>query len=606
MGHDRSITAIAGGDGAPSDRLDVPVLIAGGGVAGLTAAILLSLRGVESLVVERRDGTTALPKAHIINQRTMEIFTEAGVAQEVYEQGSAHEWMSQSIWMTSFAGPRPEHGREIGRCDAWGGGADLDAHLAASPCRTTNLSQIHLEPILRRRAEDLAGERIRFRHEVVGLEQHDDHVVVSVRDLEHDATYAVRAGYVIAADGGRTLPALLGIGYEGERGLVKMYSSHIRTDLRRFGIDPRAFIHWFISPDAGGSIGSGALVKMGGRAWGEEADEFVYTFALAPDDDHQVTEDEVRARFHRSVGDDRTPLEVLRISPWTIESLVAQRYAAGRVFLVGDAAHRHPPTGGLGLNTAVQDVHNLAWKLAAVLDGSAGDALLAGYETERRPVAQRNAAQALKSFFQHGEIDAAIGLAPDLPPEEGWARLRRLFDPVEGEGVRADVRAAVRRKRDEFCAQNLEIGFDYAVPGAEPPPEPGPPCAFVAGTWPGHRLPHARLQRDGRSCSTYDLAAAGGFTLFTGPDGAGAWRAAAAATRARLGVAVGVVSIGPGGDYADPTGAWARQREVGPGGAVLVRPDQHVAWRTMEAPADAEAALTAALAAALALEPARR
>jgi 2,4-dichlorophenol 6-monooxygenase len=583
-----------------SEVVQVPVLIVGGGAAGLTMSVLLSGYGVESLVVERRADTSGLPKAHILNQRTMEILGEAGVADEVYAQGAPHEWMSRTIWMTSLAGPRPEDGQIVGWTDTWGGGEQLAAHLAASPCRTTNLPQLRLEPILKRRAETLAPDGVRFEHELVALEQDGDGVRATVRDLAGGETYEVRAQYAVGADGGRTVPEALGIGYEGQRGLLKMVTSYIRADLTTLPVDPRCCMYWFISPDTGGSIGSGVLVKMGGRDWGPGADEFAFSFATDAADDHDFTPEEATARFHRSIGTDAVPVEVRRMSTWTLESIVADRFGEGRVFLVGDAAHRHPPTGGLGLNTAIGDVHNLAWKLHAVLDRSAGAGLLASYEAERRPVAISNATQSLKSWFQHGEVDAAMGLSGDTPPEEGWASVRTLFSATpEGERMRALVDGAVRRKRDEFCAQNLEIGYDYRSAaivddGITPPVPDDPVCGFIAGTWPGHRVPHARIVRDGRSQSTYDLARLGRFVLFVGPDAA-PWAAAAATAAQRLAIDLDVVSIGDDGDYADPTGAWERQREVTDAGAVLVRPDQHVAWRSIGAVGEPAQVLQAAL-----------
>ena len=582
---------------APLSRKDVsvPVLIVGGGAAGLTTSILLSQLGVDSLCVERRGGTSQLPKAHIVNQRTMEIFRAAGIADEVYAQGSPHEWMAATAWATSLAGDRPEHGRVIATLDAWGGGDQLAAHLAASPCRSTNLPQLRLEPIIKHRAEDLAPGRVRFGQEVVRFTQDADSVTARVLDSQSGEEYDVEALFAVAADGGRTIGPGLGIAYEGERDLVTMVSSYIRADLESLGVDPRMFQYFFINPDTGGSFGSGVIVKMGGREWGAGADEFVYHYAAASADVNDHPPHEVVARFHRSIGTDTIPVTVLRTSTWRVESIVAERFCDGRVFLVGDAAHRHPPTGGLGLNTAVQDAHNLAWKLAAVIRGDAGLGLLGTYERERRPVALRNAKQALRSFFQHGDIDEALGLSGQAP-QTGWDSLETFFSAsAEGEVMQAAVREAVLRKRAEFCAHNVEIGFDYrdgaiVSDGIAPPVSDDPVCVFIPGTWPGHRLPHARVERRGRSCSTYDLVETRRFMLVLGAEGE-VWRRAAAVVAARIGIELGVVSIGPGCDYADPTGAWGRQREVSDAGAVLVRPDQHVAWRAFGAVDDAAGAL---------------
>jgi len=570
------------------DRITVPVLIVGGGPGGLTASLLLSRLGVESLLVERRPGTSDLPKAHILNQRTMEIFDVCGVADEVYERGSQIEFMSRVAWYTSLTGPTDLHGREIARRASWGGGADAPAYAAASRFRSTNLPQLYLEPILRRHAEALAPDGLRFGHELVALTQDDSGVSATIEERATGARYEVRAAFVIGADGGRTVGDAIGAVLEGQRDLVKMVSSHITVDLSALNPDPAVCIYWFVNPDSHGSIGSGVLVKMGGSSWGAGSDEWVFGFATTPDDPQQFDSDYVTDRVRRAVGDPSLEVQTHRISPWRVEALVADRFADGRVFLAGDAAHRHPPTGGLGLNAAVQDAHNLAWKLAAVLDGRADQTLLTTYESERRPVAQRIVAQSLSSFFQHAEIDQALGLDP-ASPEAGWAALAELFSgSAEGQRKRAAVDAAADRKRLEFSAHNIEIGYAYdagALVPEQPPVDDGDPCTFRPSARPGARMPHAWVGAGVHCTSTYDLVDPGRFTLFVGDDGA-AWARAAEQLRAERGLALDVIAIGARTGLDDRDSAWRRQSEVGDDGAVLVRPDHHVAWRSAGATSD--------------------
>jgi 2,4-dichlorophenol 6-monooxygenase len=575
----------------------------GGGPAGLTTSILLSSLGVKSLLVERRTGGSGLPKAHIVSPRSMEILAQCGIADRVLAVSSAHEYMSQTVWMTSLAGPTDLHGRELARSDSWGGGQELPSATVASPFTHTNLPQIHLEPILQDRARELAPDDVLFQHELEDLHQDHDGVVGTVTDLDTGDSFEVSADYAVAADGGRTVGPMLGVKEPGERGLVKMITSYMRApDLKDVNHDPTVSIYWFINPDHGGSIGSGVLVKMGGRGWGADADEWAFSIATAPDDQTEYGEEDVIARARAAVGVHDLEIEVMRISEWQIESIVAERFSVGRVFLVGDAAHHHPPTGGLGMNSALQDAQNLVWKVATVLSGNAGDGLLATYDSERRPVAMRNAEQSLKSFFQHSEIDAAIGITPE-DPQSGWNAIRTFLSRGdEGAGVRERVAAAVRGKRREFCALNLELGYCYEDGALIPD---GTPLAdreddvtdFRACTRPGHRMPHALLEHDGAQMSTYDIARYGRFTLFVGPDGD--WRTIGTEASAAAGVPLDVVTIGDGADFADSTGAWERQREVGSDGAVLVRPDQHVAWRSRGRPAHPVSALTEALRAVL-------
>ena len=538
-------------------RRNAPVLIVGGGPAGLTTSILLSTLGVKSLLVERRTGESGLPKAHIVSPRSMEILAQCGLAERVLAISSPHEYMSQTVWMTSLAGPTALHGRE------------------------------------------LAPDDVLFQHELEHLERDDDGVVGTVTDLTTGESFEVAANFAVAADGGRTVGPMLEIKEIGERGLVKMITTYMRAPgLGEINPDPNVSIYWLINPDHGGSIGSGVLVKMGGRGWGRDADEWAFSIATAPNDDTAYGPEQVIGRARAAIGVPDLAIEVMRISEWQIESLVAERFAAGRVFLVGDAAHHHPPTGGLGMNSALQDAHNLAWKLATALSGKAGDGLLATYDSERRPVAARNAEQSLKSFFQHAEIDGAIGIPPD-DPQTGWDAIRTFLSPGDGQtAARERVAAAVRGKRREFCALNLELGYCYEsgalVPdGSRLAAREDDVTDFRACTRPGHRMPHAWLERSGNRASTYDLARYGQFTLFTGPDGD--WHAIGAEASAAVGVPLEVVTIGAGGDFEDPTGAWERQREVSGGGAVLVRPDQHVAWRSLERPADPVTAVTEGL-----------
>ena len=571
----------------PDEHATVPVLIVGGGPGGLTASLLLSRLGIDSLLVERREGTSDLPKAHILNQRTMEIFDVCGVADEVYENGSPIEFMSRVAWYTSLTGPTDLHGRELARSTSWGGGGDAPAYAQASRFRTTNLPQLHLEPILLHHAQTLAPGRLRFGHEVVGLEQDATGVTVSIEERATGERYDVRASFVIGADGGRTVGAAIGAVLDGQRDLVKMVSTHIKADLSTLNPDPAVCIYWFVNPDSHGSIGSGVLVKMGGRGWGRHSDEWVFGFATTPNDPQQFDSEYIIDRVRRAVGAPDLEIETHRVSPWRVEALVADRFGEGRVFLVGDAAHRHPPTGGLGLNAAVQDAHNLTWKLAAVLNGHADQRLLETYETERRPVAQQIVAQSLSSFFQHAEIDQALGLDPE-DAEVGWAAVRELFsDSASGAEKRAQVDAAAARKRLEFRAHNLEIGYRYEAGALVPesaPPEDGDPGTFHPSAQPGARMPHAWVGARAHRQSTYDLVEPGHFTLFVGGDGA-AWQGAAERLRGERGIPLDVIVI------SDPESTWQRQSAVRDDGAVLVRPDHHVAWRSARGVPDPGAAL---------------
>lgn len=581
-------------------EITVPVLIVGGGGAGMTSSILLSDLGIRSLLVERRPDTSELPKAHILNQPTMEILCRAGVAGDVYQRSTPIDNMSRVEWRTSLTGATPLHGREIGAIDSWGGGRLLDEYVAASPCLNTNLPQLRLEPILRRHAEERAPDAVRFGHEVTGLTQDADRVRATIVDHDSGEEYVVVAQYMLGADAGRTVNAAIGVAMEGERDLADMVSTHFSADLSPWIEDDRIIIHCFINPDGAGSIGSGVLVKMGPERWDRHSEEWVFHCAVLPNDPSQFDTDTMLLRLRNALGIPDFDPTIHKVSHWRVEGVLADRYREGRVFILGDAAHRHPPTTGLGLNTAIQDAANLAWKLALVLRGQAPARLLETYEAERRAAGAQAVHRAMTTFMLHANIDAAIGLHPEQSVDEGWTAITGLYEQSPaGEERRAAVAAAIANETNEFSAHGVELGPVYvqgAIAGDDAPLQQldDPVHDYQATTRPGHRVPHAWLERDGSDpTSTLDLPGSGRFVLITGSDDEG-WQQAAAG----LDLDVQVARIGGTGGWRDRTGAWAAQREVDDSGAVLVRPDGRVAWRAMTAPDDHSGALRAGLTAA--------
>jgi hypothetical protein len=264
-------------------------------------------------------------------------------------------------------------------------------------------------------------------------------------------------------------------------------------------------------------------------------------------------------------------VRILGIDPWVAASLVADRFRAGRVFLAGDAAHEMPPTGGFGLNTGVQDAHNLAWKLAAVLRGWARPELLDTYDAERRPWGQFVTDEALNSALSMGrgrQLGGDSGDPPSLARPEFHSELGVIF------------------------------GATYASPavipdGTDPPAIENPVAQYVPSARPGSRAPHVWLQHNGHRISTHDLIGMG-FVLLAGERGA-PWRDAARTVAASLGVPLTACTVGANADVRDPQGQWALAYGVEPEGAVLVRPDGHVAWRQRSGVTDPERALERAL-----------
>jgi 2,4-dichlorophenol 6-monooxygenase len=575
----------------------VPVLIVGGGGAGLTASMLLAKQGIEHLLVSARPTTSDLPKAHVLNQRAMEVLDDVGVAEAIAQRSTPAEQMAATAFYAGFSGPDPDYGRQLAKLECWGAGGADESWRAASAWRQLNLPQIRLEPLLKARAEELSPGCIRFNHELVALEQDDDGVLATIRDHGSGAEYPVRSEYVIGADGGRRVAGLIGVEYEGLGVIAQEATLHVTADFSGLAKDPDVLIRWIFSPQSGVLI---VMVPMGPERWGADSEEWVIHLHYPVDTAQSDAQVQADARAALGIGD--LPMEVHKITRWSMEAVIASSFQVGRVFLVGDAAHRHPPTGGLGLTSAIHDAQNLCWKLGAVLHGHAAPALLETYGAERRPVDQRNCQRSLENGLNHFEIGAALGVSPESSAEENMALLRRVLgDRPEDADHRSTVLRKIRAQSMEFSELNVEYGYAYAsaavVPDGSPAPEPVDDIRIYApSTRPGAPLPHAWIDdEDGNRYAIKDLVAPGRFLLIAGEDGQ-AWCEAARAIADQSGLPLDALRIGHlDGDLFDPRCGWLRRREIGRDGAILVRPDRFVAWRQATAAEDPRAVLTAAL-----------
>jgi len=563
----------------------VPVLIVGGGGAGLTASMLLAGLGVEHLLISARAGTSDLPKAHVLNQRAMEILEDVGAAGEVARRGTPSQNMAATAFYAGFAGPTDEYGRQIARLECWGAGGDDENWRAASAWIQQNLPQIRLEPILRERAEELSPGRLRFHHELVGLEQDESGVTCRVRDHDVGREYSVRARYVIGADGGRCIAEMIGVSYEGLGVVAQTATLHVSADFSRWARDPDVLIRWIQSPQSGVGV---VMVPMGPERWGPESEEWVIHLNYPSDDPRAQSDEKVEADARRAMGIGDHPMRIHKITRWAVDAVMASAFSVGRIHLVGDAAHRHPPTGGLGLNSAIHDVQNLCWKLAAVLGGEAGPELLDTYEPERRACDEQNAQRSLENAVNHFVIGDALGVSHDNSEEQNLANLRRMWSgrPEDAEH-RSMVLRHIRAGSMEFGEHNVELGYRYdsraIVDDGTPAPDAVDPIrVYVPSTRPGSPLPHAWIDdADGDRRAVKDLVAPGRFLLIAGERGED-WCSAARELSATTGLALDAVRIGHlDGDLFDPRCTWLRRREIGPDGAILVRPDRFVAWRRM-------------------------
>jgi 2-polyprenyl-6-methoxyphenol hydroxylase-like FAD-dependent oxidoreductase len=512
-----------------ADR-EVPVLIAGGSLVGLSTGLFLGWQGVESLVVERHPGTAIHPRAALFNQRTIELYRAVGLEDEIVT-ASEREFVQNGaiVSVESLGGEELEYYfRNINE-----GVEDL------SPSARLFVTQIGLEPLLHRRAEEL-GATVEWGKELSSFEVGDDGVLATLVNRGDGSEETVRARYLVAADGVRSpVRERLGIPLRGHPSFSNSITIYFRADVNELIGDRSLSVIYVFHPHQQGFFrfsraGDAGFLVVNARL---EADG-----ARNRDIWPTSGEDECIEYVREALGAPDLPVEIENVQRWNASAEWAERFQEGPIFLAGDAVHGMPPTGGFGGNTGVQDAHNLAWKLAFVLDGRAGESLLASYDTERRPVGEFATEQAYTRYV--------VRLDPELDSKEN-------LQPYVPEHV-------------------VELGYRYHSSAVIS--EPGDEALFEdpkqASASPGSRAPHLVLE-DGRS--VLDLLGRR-FVLLTGPGGAG-WREDAA----EAGIdspAVGAAGFG-------------ELYGTGGEGATLIRPDGFVAWRTRDA-ADDEAADTLA------------
>ncbi|MFF7591673.1 FAD-dependent oxidoreductase [Kitasatospora purpeofusca] len=511
----------------------VPVLIVGGSLVGLSAALFLGRLGVRHLLVEKHADTSRHPRGRGNNVRTMELYRVAGIEAAIREAASVLAPNHGILQAPSLTGEEQEWlFREI----------DPGGRLARfSPSSWCLCSQNDLEPVLRHAARDL-GADIRFGTELLSFEQDDEGVTALLRSRETGEERTVRAQYLVAADGPRS-PArtALGIGQTGKGELFHNVSITFRAKRLAEAVGDRHFIACYLTnPEA-----DGALLPVDNR------EEWVFHAPWHPEHGEPLeafTDERCARHIRAAVGMPELDVEVTGRAPWHAAERVAESYSSGRVFLAGDSAHEMSPTGAFGSNTGIQDAHNLAWKLAAVLCGWAGPGLLDTYGQERRPVARVTSERASARSAEHSHPGYAV---------------------VPGIGRQAGVLA-------------VALGYRYpqgAVTGTDPL-GPVVPEAFESAGEPGSRAPHQWLLRAGVRLSTLDLYEQT-MVLLTGSAGT-AWQEGARRAADRLAVPLEAFRIGPDGEddlAPEPGEDFAALHGIGSDGALLVRPDGFVAWR---------------------------
>lgn len=527
-----------------------PVLIVGGGLAGLSAAMFLSWRGVHNVLVERHPGSSLHPRAIGFTTRTLELFRAVGVDSQIPSLPmSLGHGRPRRVTVESLAGKwSAESAWSPGKTQAAQSGGLSTPRIEYSPCTGAAIAQDRLEPIIQAKATEL-GADVRMNTSLTSFDQ--DATGVTARLRRRDGSeYSLRANYMIGADGHASwIREALGIGRSGH-GVIRIMRSvlfrapldeYLAAGISQFELD---------QPDL-----KGMLTTYRDGRW-----------LLMFSDDQGRDEDSLKALVFRAIGRSDLQIEIITTGRWVLSALIANRFSSGSVFLAGDAAHTLPPArGGYGANTGIEDSFNLAWKLASVLSGSSTPQLLDTYDSERRPIA--------------------------------WLRHDQIFARPDYAAVATDDEKKVAIIEDDA----MELGQLYrstAVLGAgvELPPAMRP--EQWAGQ-PGTRAPHLWVWKSGTRLSTLDLLQRDWVLLSENER----WCAAAAMASERLGLKLHISRIG--GDLMPPTTsaadleAFGKEFQtafgIGPAGASLIRPDGYVAWRSTGMPSDPAGALADAL-----------
>ena len=558
------------------------VLIVGTGPAGSSTAALLSSYGIDNVLINNYSWLAGTPRAHITNQRTMEVLRDLGkeVEAEAYLHATEQDLMGENIFCTSLAG------EELGRMKSWGKHPNSRAeHLLSSPSFMNDLPQTFMEPLLYKTACS-RGTQSRMSTQYLSHIEDEDGVLSTCLDKLSNKEIKIRSKYLVGADGGNSKVAEnIDLPFEGKMGVGGSMNILFKADLSKYVAHRPSVLYWVLQPGADiGGIGMG-LVRMI-RPWNEWLIVWGYDINQpAP----KVDKDFATKVARDLVGDPELEIDLLSVSTWTVNNMYAKKMSKGRVFCAGDATHRHPPSNGLGSNTSIQDGFNLAWKLAYVIKDKAGAELLDTYSIERSPIAKQIVTRANQSIAEFGPIFEALGLTDTQDPVKMKKNMdERKQNSPKAEKQRQALREAIAFKKYEFDAHGVEMNHRYKSNSVltegdkEPEFNKDKELFYQPTTYPGARIPHAWVyDKTGVKHSILDLCGKGNFSIFTGIGGE-EWLKAAKNIETQLGVKIQCNIIGPDQDFEDHAGEWSSIREISASGLVLVRPDQHICWRSKD------------------------
>ncbi|MEO0626818.1 MAG: FAD-dependent monooxygenase [Bacteroidota bacterium] len=571
------------------------VLIIGAGPSGMVSALCLAKLGISCMIVERKEAINQHPKAHELNSRSIEILLELGLTEaELTREASPSSDGARILFCNTI-------NDELGRIDL-----EADQILKKKYKRHLrskrpylNLSQTALESIILAKVEAHPKIEVLFNHQWESLEEIADGVESKILDRSTEEHFVISSKFVIAADGARSrCRQFLDIEMNGEENIQEFASAYLEANLRDF-IQTPAKLYWILNPFAPGTFIAHHIEKR-------------WVYMLPFYDAYQKREQFTPAFFSETIktalGNPELDIDIKSISFWRMSAQLAERYRQGKVLLVGDAAHCFPPTGGLGMNTGIADSHNVAWKIHAVLTGIAPIEFLDTYQTERRPIAAQNTEESLRNFHKIMEVPEAFGL--DRNGVEKMARFRAtaptkwLPDSIQDYFIqlaqtqalkklkRMDTSRALRQRVEEtireqiphFDRIGLDIGYIYKdgarIGDGTCPPNPGNRVTeYIPTTHPGARFPHLDLSESENFDSTHDLLAYGNFTLLIREEGQ-SWELAYHQLVKDSDVRLQLIRL----DQLDLPPNLIQQVkdlcEIAPTGALLIRPDGHVAFRS--------------------------
>ncbi|CAF9928566.1 MAG: hypothetical protein HETSPECPRED_006884 [Heterodermia speciosa] len=523
-----------------------PVLIVGGGIVGLSASLFLSHLGIRSLLVERHPGTSIHPRSRGFNARIMEIYRNLGLDEEIRAAGAdlnLSKGFYRGSTLVDVIGPRK---RKPGAGDARGGKPGDGLIAMISPVIGTRATQQLVEPILLNAARAQSLADVRFYTECVHFHQHEDGLTAELLDRESGEKSIVHAQYMLGVDGANSqVRQSLGIPMTGKGVLGHLINILFEADLRDFVRDREFSLCQVARPEVRGLFTS---INNSNR--------WVFHLYYDPtkgDGVELYTKDRCTELVKLALGMPEIHVSVISILPWQSTVRVAETLQKGRVFLAGDAAHQMPPWRGQGATTGIADVHNLAWKLGAVLKGEADPALLQTYNRERLPVGRLAADMSGAAADEYGLFDM------------NWSAILKLI-PMAGIMLGYGLRYASAAVVPDDVSQLLRIPWNI-------------PAWFLdLNGRPGTRLPHVWVHRHGQRISTLDVCDKD-FVILAAEGGGDTWRKAAEKTADSLNITLSVYTIGPSGDLVDVDYRWLYLAGLSATGALLIRPDGFVAWR---------------------------